>query len=105
MQLELTPFEIEFIYGKKKYSADVAQEIKGNVEVFTITHENKSIQIQSDRPFINSLPNSRKKAKFKAVNAKVNQQAFYETVIAAIQSHIYKIEHPPFDWSRHPKNI
>jgi hypothetical protein len=100
MQLELTPFEIEFVYANKSYNATVVQDIKNTIETFTVTHAGKSIQVTSDRPQIQG----RKKPKFKAVNAKVNQQPFYEKVIEAVKAHIYKIEHPPFDWSTHPKN-
>ncbi len=105
MELILQPFKIEFNYSNKTYKAEVIQEIKTSVEIFTITHAGKSIQVQSDRPLIAQIANSKKKPNFKAINAKVNQQAFYEIVVIAIKDHIYQLEHPPFDWSEHPKNM
>jgi hypothetical protein len=105
MNFELTAFRIEFLFDGKKYKATVEQTAlsEGN-EIFTVTGGSKSIQIKSNRPLIRSKGLNKRKIKMQAINANVKYQSVVEKIIEAIEEHIYKMEHKPFNWKNHPKN-
>lgn len=62
-------------------------------------------QISSNRPLIKSIPNNRKKPEYKAIDARIEMMSFFESIISEIQSHVKRLDKPPFDWSQHPKNL
>jgi len=106
MSLKIDPFKIVVLVTRKSYSLKVEQSyLSENKEVFTISGRNGSIQVQSNRPLIKADPYSKKKPDWKAVNAKVEQAAFFEAAIFAIQTHISKLEHPHLHWLQHSKNL
>ena len=104
-RLKIQPFKIVIKFATKPYSLKVEQTyLSANKEVFKIIDGEVSFQVTSNRPLAKANPNSRKKPVYKAVDARIEQLSFFEEVISAIQEHIRSIEHPPFDWSEHPKN-
>jgi len=99
-KLRINPFKISVKFADKSYSLKVEQSyLSANKEVFTIIDGNQSFQITSDRPLIKANPHSRKKPNYKAVDARIEQQSFFERIIQEIQSHLKKLDNPPFDWS------
>jgi hypothetical protein len=104
MDCKLATFEIKFLYCGKIYKAKVEQTFLSDIhERFTVIGGKKSIEITSNRPLIKKT-GGRKKIKMQAVNINIAYQELAQTIINQIQEHIYKLEHPPFNWSEHPKN-
>jgi hypothetical protein len=104
MNLKIAPFKIEFLYYGKVYHAKVEQTFLSDLnERFTVTGGKKSIAILSDRPGIRNS-NGKKKIKMQALDVSADHKQVIEIIIQKIQDCIYSLEHPPFDWSQHPKN-
>lgn len=104
MNLEIGPFEIKFLHYAKQYKAKVEQTFLSDLhERFTVTGGKKTIEITSDRPLIKNT-GGRKKIKMQALNINVEFEAAVESIIEQIRQHIYNLEHPSFDWGKHPKN-
>ena len=105
MNFKIQSFTIKIPYAGKRYKAIVEQTyLSENKEIFTITGGSKSIQIQSNRPFVKADSLSKKKVTWKALNCTLEQKEFFEIVIEEIDRHLHTLSHPPFDWSEHPKN-
>lgn len=82
MSLKIDPFKIVVLVAGESYSLKVEQSyLSANKEVFTVSGRNGSIQVQSNRPLIKSDPHSKRKPAWKAVNAKIEQVAFFEAAI------------------------
>jgi hypothetical protein len=104
MNFNLTAFKIEFLFDRKKYKATVEQTaLSDSHETFTVTGGSKSIQIKSNRPFLKAK-GLKKKISWKVIDGQVKHKVVLEEIILAIEYHLYRLEHPPFNWQDHPKN-
>jgi hypothetical protein len=105
MDYLVEPFTITVTINGKSYTFDVGQtDLSASMEIFTLIYKHRIIKIQSNRPLITKDVNSKKKIEWKALNSRVENKEALEIIKQALESHIKRLEHPPFDWSTHPKN-
>ncbi|HRI22380.1 MAG TPA: hypothetical protein PLA68_15570 [Panacibacter sp.] len=109
--LKVEPFRIEVTFQNKKYNLFAEQsKCTKQIEEFTVTAgKEKKIILRTNRPMIR-LTESRKKVDWKIQEPGMKQiiqsgtASFIDDIIKEIMTHVYHHEHPPSDWSKHPKN-
>jgi len=105
MNVEIKPFTLKVSINNTFYTFEVSQTyISGTVEIFTLIYGHRSIQFQSNRPLLRNKGLNKKKIEWKAIGGKVKYEASLEKIKQELESHIKKLEKPPFNWDDHPKN-
>ena len=98
MSLLIDPFILNIILQDKQYIFNVAQTyVSDNIEIFTLTFGERSLQMQSNRPYIRGLNLNKKRIEWKALNGKVKYQSSLEKIKGELEAYIRKIERPAFN--------
>ncbi len=91
MSLKIDPFKIVVFVAGKSYSLKVEQPcLSPNKEIFAVPDGSISIQVQSNRPLLNSNPYNREKPEWKGINLRFEEASVLESIISAIQAHLYR---------------
>ncbi len=98
MNLTIEPFLLNIVLRDKQYIFNVTQSyLSESIEIFTLTFSERSIQMQSNRPYIRGLNLNKKRIQWKAINGKVKYQSSLEQIKEELENYIKRIERPPFN--------
>ena len=94
----ISSFELSVFINNKSYVFEVGQTyLSHSKEIFTLTHKERVIEIQSNRPFIRKDVNSKKKIDWKVLKGRAEHHQALELIKNELDSYIKKSEKPPFD--------
>ena len=106
MIFTIDPFTITVSLNRKSYTFKAEQTyLSANIEIFTLTYQDREIQIQTNRPFVRKDWNNRKKIEWKVLNGKVEHKKSLEEIKQELERYIKGLEHPTMDWRTNPKNL
>src|SRR4051812_28395145 len=95
--LKIKPFKITVLFGGKRSTLKVEQSyLSESRETFSVVDDTQTFRIISNRPEIKAVPKSRKKPTYKALDGRIEQMSFFESIVTEIQSHLKRLENTSF---------